>query len=329
MEEIYKRKTALNPDEYIKKLDLILEVLSSENPDIREKDRRGISGGVIQLHEDIPTIIVPDLHARVNFIKNLLEYKIENRTVLDLLHNKEIQIVCVGDGFHSERRARDRWLLATAEFEKGFKKHRYMDEEMCESLTLMELIIELKIEFPENFHFLKGNHENILNEDIEGNRPFGKFTFEGAMVKEWVLKFYGAEFMEKYYCFEKKMPLFVIGKNFLISHAEPKRYYNKNELVNCYVYSDIIYDLTWTRNNEAEEGSVIKMLNEFNKDYYFSGHRPVKEKYNLRAYGKLIQLHNPERYIIALINTDKEIDPDRDIIDIGSQENGVAYGNTL
>lgn len=238
-----------------------------------------------------------------------------------MLFDNSIQIVCVGDGVHSERRGRERWLLATEEFNKGYKKHKYIDDEMLESLTLMEVVIELKIMFPKNFHFLKGNHENISNEEGFGNYPFGKFTSEGAMVKQWVEKFYGPEFMKMYYIFEKSMPLFAVGRNFLISHAEPMESYSKEDIIDCYLNTDVIYGLTWTRDNQAHEGSVKRMLDLFNKQYYFAGHRPVKDKYNLRANNKFVQIHNPKRYIIALIRRDRDIDLERDIIDIEEMEN--------
>lgn len=197
---------------------------------------------------------------------------------------------------------------------------------MSESLGLMSLIIELKIEFPKLFHFLKGNHENILNEEGDGNYPFGKFTSEGYIVKSWVEEFYGEDFLYKYSSFEKSLPLFAIGSNFLISHAEPISFYNRSELINCYNNSSkVIYGLTWTRDNQSENGSVEKMLNSYikeekrTKSFYFGGHCTISEMYRLRAQGKYVQLHNPDRCIIAHIKNDSDIDLDRDIGDIDGE----------
>lgn len=298
------------------KLDRVNNILSSEDKRIRPLNSIGIPGGLVNLNSKIPTIIVPDLHARIDFLQKILSYKFSGLTVIEHLFNNSVQIVCVGDGFHSERRGKERWLLATKEYNRGYKKHKHIDLEMLESLSLMEVVIELKIMFPKNFHFLKGNHENILNEDGFGNYPFGKFTSEGAMVKTWVEKFYGREFIDKYYKFEKNMPLFTVGKNFLISHAEPVEPYSKKDIVDCYLNTDVIYGLTWTRDNQASDNSVNIMLKEFGKSYYFGGHRPVKDKYNLRANSTFVQIHNPKKCIIALVKSDKEIDLSEDIIDI-------------
>ena len=58
---------------------------------------------MIFLKEDIPTIIIPDLHGRFNFLYRVLKFKIDELTVLEELYKGTIQIVCVGDGFHTER----------------------------------------------------------------------------------------------------------------------------------------------------------------------------------------------------------------------------------
>jgi hypothetical protein len=38
--------------------------------------------------------------------------------------------------------------------------------------------------------------------------------------------------------------------------------------------------------------------------------------YNLRADGKYVQIHNPNKFIIALIKPDKDIDVEKDIVEI-------------
>ena len=49
---------------------------------------------------------------------------------------------------------------------------------------------------------------------------------------------------------------------------------------------------------------------------YFGGHRVITGLYNLRAGGKYVQIHNPDKFIIALIQPDKEIDLEEDIVEI-------------
>ncbi|KPJ81225.1 MAG: hypothetical protein AMS17_19790, partial [Spirochaetes bacterium DG_61] len=72
---------------------------------------------IVYLKEDIPIIIVPDLHARIDFLLTILLRKNENGlSTLQLLATDMLQIVCVGDGFHAEGRAAERWAGAYEEY---------------------------------------------------------------------------------------------------------------------------------------------------------------------------------------------------------------------
>ncbi len=195
-----------------------------------------------------------------------------------------------------------------------------MDEEMRESLGLLEMILHLRIHFPKNFFFLKGNHENIANEGIEGNYPFGKFVREGEMVTYWVQKFMGDQVFKSIYLYEKTLPLLAICDDFIVTHAEPARVYTGEQIINCYLEPEVIYAFTWTDNNAAEEDSVPGILEQFfpGKEYtlMFGGHRPISGKYHERAGGRYIQLHNPDDFIIGVIDNMREFDLDKNILAI-------------
>lgn len=318
--EIYNRVTPPEANSYHELLKNVNLQLGDDNMDIRPVDNNGMPGGLIFLKKDIPTIITPDLHARINYLITLLFHKFpDGVSVLDMLSADKLQIVCVGDGFHSETHPL-RWKDALKEFENGFAKHKNMDDEMRDSMGVMEIVMELKCSFPDNFHFLKGNHENVANERGEGNFPFRKYAYEGAMVLEYFKKFYSEEILESYYNFEKKLPLFAVGVNFLISHAEPLTFYDKDTIINYRDNWDVVQGLTWTDNDAAEEGSVQEMLNHFidekyyDSSYYFGGHRPIKELFAFRADGRYIQLHNTKKYILTLISDD--FDPEKDISEL-------------
>lgn len=318
---IYKRGKIPHKTGYLQTLKTAINVLTAEKKEIRPKSSTGAPGGIVNLKKNIPTIIVPDLHGRVDFFLSLLMHPLENETsVIDLLDSGKIQIVCVGDAFHAEKRAAQRWKLAFLEYQSSFRKHARMDEEMRENLGLMEMIMLVKIHYPEYFHFLKGNHENIKNENANGNRPFGKFAYEGEMVKIYMNKFYGREFIDTYDELEKSFPLLTIGRNFLISHAEPGKFYRDDKIIDYMLHPEVVYDFTWTPDNGAEEGSVSRMLDHYlgqgKNFYYFGGHRPVKGLYNLRADNKYVQIHNPGKFIIAYLKTGEIIDPERDIFEI-------------
>jgi hypothetical protein len=84
----------------------------------------------------------------------------------------------------------------------------------------------------------------------------------------------------------------------------------------------VVYGLTWTDNDSAEEGSVKRMLDHYLGDgasewgYYFGGHRPVSGSYNLRAGGRFVQIHDPDRAVIVHIPASGAIDLDRDFREI-------------
>lgn len=318
---IFKRKQIPDRDDYIITLQTTNDTLLREDTNIRPYSKYNLPGGLLVLKRNIPTIIVPDIHARIDFILNLLFFRdSDGYEIIDKLVLNKIQIVCIGDGFHSELRGAKRWRRALEEYKTDFRRHHNMDMEMIESLGVMEMIMEMKSNFPDNFHFLKGNHENITNERGNGNFPFRKYALEGPMVFRYMQKFYGNEFLSSYSEFEKNLPLFAIGSNFLISHAEPFAFYNENELIEYRDDPQLIQGLTWTDNEATEPGSVEKMLLYYHPNrsntYYFGGHRPVSGLYNSRAEGNYIQIHNPSKFIIAYIKPDRDIDLTRDIIEL-------------
>ena len=322
--KILSRKTVPDSAEYLEKVESVINVLNRDNPSLRPLAENGLPGGIIHLYQDIPTIIVPDIHARLELIASLANLRTAEKSFFQLMEDKEMQVVCVGDGFHSELNGKKRWLDAYAEYEKGYKKHKNIDEEMIACFGLMEMVMELKINYPDNFHFLKGNHENIKNEETGGDHPFRKFALEGEMVKTWIIRFYGEYFLNRYSEFETKLPLLAIGENFLISHAEPYRLFKPDEITN---YSpDTIHGLTWTANGEAEEGSVKEMLEFYIPDkkiaekYYFGGHRIISKKYKIRADGLFVQIHNPKNLQVVYIKPNSIIDLDKDVIDISGSK---------
>ena len=302
-------------------LDVVISILENENPLIRPRDRFGKPGGLILLNPNITTVIVPDLHARTGYISTLIEMNLDGKSLLNRLAEGSLQLVCVGDGFHSEARGADRWRRAWKEYNNGFRRHRNMDEEMTEGLSLMAMVMILKASYPENFHFLRGNHENVMNIEGGGHRPFGKYAWEGQMVRDWFIEFPGVELLNAWADFENLLPLLAVGSRFLVSHAEPRKFYPRDRLIEYRDDDELIFDFIWTGNGEAEPGSVEKMLEHYlgadsEGSLYFGGHRPVSGLYSLRADNRFVQIHNPERYVAAVLESGRNPDPRRDIYDI-------------
>jgi hypothetical protein len=329
---IYYRDRPPEGGEYIPLLQKVIHVLENEEQKIRPHDDDDRPGGLVQLEKTLPVFIVPDLHARMELIIHVLFGGAASRPLAELLSEGRAQLVFLGDGFHAEIRALERWHNALNEFMTGYQSHADMDREMAESLGCMEMVMELKSAFPEAVHFLKGNHENIKNEYGEGNRPFGKFAFEGEMVLEYIKCFYSEEFLSLYYRFEKSLPLLAVGNRFLVSHAEPKTVFPRDSVINYRSDPDVVFGLTWTANDSAEEGSVAKMLRSYletdniSGTHYFGGHRTVPERYLLRADGYYVQIHNPGKYLAALVDENGKFDPDHDILEYSGTIDDLLRG---
>lgn len=323
---------ALPSHDYLFNLaDRVSSVLENEKTSYRPEAEDGTAGGLLDFTEtdvsDLPVLIVPDLHARAFFLSHILNLRLpedrfpENPTVLEALAQKAIRVICVGDLLHSELRGRDRWLSALEDFKNGNFTGDAMKSEMQEGLTLLSAVMELKCAFPEVFHVLKGNHENIMNERGEGNFPFRKFADEGEMVFRFMQDFYGDDVLMVVSSFEKSLPLLAAFPNCVISHAEPQTYYSKSRIINGLHDESLIQGLTWTPNDEADEDSCKHMADELtgNPDaVYFGGHRPISGTCTFRQGGKYIQIHNPVREFVTLIMTGRIFDPDTDIINAGS-----------
>lgn len=287
----------------------------------RPVDGTGCPGGLVYLLNTAYTVIVPDLHGRGNFLGRVMTEAPMGRRILDDLAGGRVNVICVGDAFHAEVRARDRWRKAYQEYISGYSKCPAMDEEMTENLGLLEMICRLQVAFPLHFHFLKGNHENVANEGVDGNRPFRKFAFEGEMVKQWILQKMGRRIFDQIYRWEKSLPLAAVGDRFLVTHSEPARDLTPTEVIDAYEEPDVVYSLTWTENGGADEGSVRATLDNFfpgiKEARIFGGHRPVPGRYSLRQGGRYVQVNTPNDWVITVFGDISGFDPDKHIIGLG------------
>jgi hypothetical protein len=201
-----------------------------------------------------------------------------------------------------------------------------MDQEMSESLDVLLEVARLQTAYPERFHFLKGNHENVANERKEGNFPFRKFAYEGDMVREWILRILGQEAFDAIYRWEKALPLASAGNGFLVTHAEPAEALTPADIIDAYQNPATIVSLTWTDNGNAAPSSVRRTLESFfpgrNDTRIFGGHRPVRGRYALRQEGRYVQINTPSAWVIAVFKDVAEFIPDRDIIDLTGRSDG-------
>jgi hypothetical protein len=305
-------------------------VLRAEPPELRPRDSSGEPGGLIRLPPH-PVVLVPDLHARPGLLARVLGWRpgigagqdhgagLEGPSVAELLAAGEGSLVCLGDAFHSEAgTAAQRWRLAYNEYLGDWRRHGEMDEEMALTLTTVRIILGAKTAFPHNFHYIKGNHDNITSEDERGDRSFFKFAAEGEMVASWFTMAYGRKLLETYRSIELDLPLVALGERFAASHGEPAFPMGAEDIVEYRRRDDVVYGLIWTGNGEAEAGSVQRSLEKLfgarsAGTRWFGGHRPVAGRFALRAGGSYVQFHDPRSWQVALILPGRDPDPERDI----------------
>lgn len=324
-----------SPDQLRSDIEGACSVLAAEDPQMRPRDTRGLPGGLVRLRPELPTVVMPDIHARVDLMTTVLSSSFPDHGIdvplAAALAADRAQLVMLGDYVHGEARVRDRWSRAFNEFTGSYRKHKAMDQEMCESLAILQMVATLKCAYPDRVHGLKGNHENITNEEGAGNHSFGKFAYEGAMVAAYMQQFYGTAATDAVYRFEKSLPLLAVGPRYLVTHAEPARCFATPELIEYRDRPDVVEGLTWTDNDAAETGSVAAMLTHYlphcsgDEAVHLGGHRPVAGRYALRAAGRYVQFHNPNRFIVALPPTNRQFDPERDVVELSYQQ-GVFDG---
>ena len=303
------------------------ECLDLEIENYRPAAESGNAGSFLDFrNSSIPVVVVPDLHARPFFLLNILKYKFsDGKTVFEKLAANSLLLVFVGDILHSERKAKERWVAARVEFEEEIFTGPAISAEMQEGLSLMTGLFKLKTLFPKNCHILKGNHENIYNVTRSGDYGFRKYADEGNMCRIFLQEQYGDDIVYLIHCIESGLPLFFAGKNCTVSHAEPKKFYTKNELINARTIPDVVEGLTWTANDDAQADSVELIHRELYKEtqtdncVHLGGHRPVTGKFSARQQNRYIQIHNPSRQNVAVVNPEVKFNPETDIVEVGNE----------
>jgi hypothetical protein len=314
--------------EFAAAVEAALAVLEAEDPVLRPRDSSRRPGGLLDL-SDLPTVLVPDLHARPAFLASVFDWRPPlspgRSSLASLLASGEANLVCLGDLFHSEAGgARERWLRAYREYASGWASREVMDEEMARSLAVARIVLEAKSAFPRNFHCLKGNHDNIADEEGRGDHGFYKFAAEGAMVASWFRESYGGALQARYRELELDLPVLALGARFAASHAEPAFALGREDAVEYRTRPEVVEALIWTPNDEAEPGSVARSLEALLGEdraagaLWFAGHRPVAGRYALRAGGRFVQFHEPGSRRVAFLMPGRDPDPDRDILDLAS-----------
>jgi len=312
--------------------------------------------GIIELkNKNVPTIVISDLHARRDFLMEVLSQQDKDgQSVFDLLEKGKINVVCLGDGMHSEI-GKNWYIGINQEFiEKDGKKYpkntiadmneyeKVMKEEMVRSLGTMKTVMELKSAFPDSFHYVRGNHDDINETIYKFLKFFKESEIEGiggesGLVKKWIFEHFGLNFLEKWAKFESMLPLVVKGKDFVASHAAPlkkgvlsmedieEKTQKANEQLLWTDNRGIIGkkhfypEFAQTRKNIGAENSI-----------WIIGHRPVDGKFRRQFDGELIQINHSKDQLVAIFSPDSSFDPEKNIFDLTKENiDGLGGGQNI
>lgn len=222
---------------------------------MRPLNSQGKAGGLIDLKQRATPIIVGDLHANVD---NLLKILTEN-SLLKCLGNKSATLIILGDAVHSE--------------------HLDQLEEMESSALMMDLIFLLKMRFPENFFYIRGNHDSFDPEISKGG------ISQGLLMKEYLTELRGERYVEQMEIFYSKLPYLVKSQHFFGCHAAPPRVkFNREDLVNIHENPELIREVTCNRlqrpnylsgYNKSDIKRLRKVLNLPKGTPFIVGHTPL------------------------------------------------------
>ena len=184
--------------ELINKVNALLE-----NEPYRAADSNGRPGSVLRLQDDIPAIILGDLHAKPD---NLLTVLSQNG-YLDSLENKQAYLIIIGDAVHPE---------GNEPLEK-----------MYSSMLIMDLIFQLKLRFPEQVFYLRGNHDSFSEEISKGGIP------QGLLWEKKLVRARGEVYRDAMQTFYERIPHLAYCKHFITCHAAaPTSSVSEEQLIN-------------------------------------------------------------------------------------------------
>jgi predicted phosphodiesterase len=221
----------------------------------RSKNDKGDAGGLIEIGSKTSPVIVGDLHAQVD---NLLKILSEN-CLLDCLRLKTATLIILGDAVHSEN---------ANELDK-FET----------SMLMMDLIFRLKLTFPDNFFYIRGNHDSFSPE-INKNG-----YLQGELFENFLREVRGEEYVNEMKIFYDRLAYVVSSEDFLCCHAGPPRgEMKRNELINITPDSRLAKELTKNRiqrpnylggYNKGDVKRFRKSLKLPAKTTLFVGHTPM------------------------------------------------------
>ena len=235
-----------SPDEALALIQKVNKGMEKES--YREKDDKGRPGGVIELPKGMMPLLVGDLHAKAD---NLLVV-LSQSCFLKALKTGTAALIILGDAVHSEEEG---------ELEK-----------MESSMLTMDLIFHLKLRFPKQVFYLRGNHDSFSAEIGKRGVP------QGLLWKKALVKTRGKAYrdeMAKYYA---QLPYIAYSKSFIACHAgPPTRSTSRKQLINILDYPKLMQELTNNRIRRSNKpvGYFKSEIKKFRKYFGLNADVPV------------------------------------------------------
>jgi len=184
----------------------------------RKQDSFGNAGSVVELPPHLAPVIVGDLHGQVD---NLLKILSEN-SFLEALDRGEAALILLGDAVHPEA---DGQL-----------------ENMDSSILIMDLILKLKLAFPEQVFFIMGNHDSFSPDVMKGGVP------QSILWEKQLTRLRGKEYCQELALYYRQSPLLVLSEDFVACHAGPPcSKVSLETLIEARQFPKLVHELTWNR----------------------------------------------------------------------------------
>ncbi|MEZ5931142.1 MAG: metallophosphoesterase [Alphaproteobacteria bacterium] len=240
-----------------------LEVIREVNEIIareayREQDDDGVAGGIIAFPDDMPVVIMGDVHARAD---NILRV-ISEGGILAALEADQACLIFLGDLPHSE---------ASDEL-----------EDMTSSMFVLDLFCLLKLRFPKNVFYIHGNHESFSGEVSKGGVP------QGLLFRKYLRKRRGKAYVSEVEALFDSLAYVVQGNGFAACHGAPVRSaVDRRTLVNIRRYPGLRHEIVWNRLRQSSrpagygKGSVKRFRRTLDLPKHapvIVGHTPMSRK---------------------------------------------------
>jgi predicted phosphodiesterase len=211
----------------------------------------------VELGAEERVIIVGDLHACLENLKRILAHQDNDLKI----RQGESLLILLGDTVHNDQTGQLR--------------------EMASSLATLEHIFGLFRRYRQRLIYVRGNHDSFDERLVKSG------IAQGQEFRRHVARERGGQYAEAVEEFFEALPMFVIGKGFVIAHAGPIRGgAEREELIDVRFNPDEYQQLMWNRINEFGGTTTIK-------EYDGSDIRTSLQKLGLPAKTHFVVGHNP------------------------------------